>query len=83
MIEFEKRSVIAFSKIYPNTTITGYLFYMEENVYRKITHIRENFFYEAEAKFNTKIKCITVLAFLPFCDFIDDDDLPPKLGFFF
>lgn len=43
MIEFEKGSIIAFSKIYPNTTITGYLFYMEENVYRKITDTREIF----------------------------------------
>ena len=83
MIEFEKGSIIAFSNIYPNTTITGYLFYMEENIYHKITDIREIFFHEAEAKFNTKIKCITVLTFLPFSDFIDDDDLPQNLVSFF
>ena len=49
----------------------------------RISDIREKLLYETGAEFNTKIKCITVLAFLLVSDFIDGYDLPPRLGSLF
>ena len=57
MTEFEKASIIAFSNIYLNTTITGRSFRMAKNIYHRIIDIGEKLHYETGAEFNTKIKC--------------------------
>ena len=59
--------------------MTGYLFYMA----KKKKLFREKLLYETEAKFNAKIKCITVLAFLLLSEFIYGYNLPPRLGSLF
>ena len=49
----------------PKAALTGCLFHLAKNNYRKLCELGHKVWYENDEDFNIRMKCFTALAFLP------------------
>ncbi|QQP42000.1 Putative LOC100898192, partial [Caligus rogercresseyi] len=90
MIDFEKAIMNAFTEVFPTSNITGCLFHLAKNIYRHIVDLGMRELYLTNGDFNTKMKSLTALAFLPIEDVIsgfyeltNDDTFPQEIVAYF
>ena len=90
MIDFEMASVNSFSDCFTTTNVTGCFFHLCQNIFRKVVNLGLKVRYQTDSHFNTKVKCLSALAFVPVADVIsvfellsDDDEFPQELISYF
>ena len=55
----------AITNVFPDAEMTGCLFHLAKNLYRKVVELGLKVTYETNSEFNQSIKSFTALAFLP------------------
>ena len=60
----------AISNVFPGADLTGCLFHLAKNLYKKVVELGHKVTYEMSSEFNQCIKFFTALAFLPPSDFL-------------
>ena len=61
----------AVSTVFPEADLTGCLFHLAKNLYKKVVEFGLKAIYETNSGFNQSIKCFTALALLPTSHVID------------
>ena len=61
----------AISSVFPDAHLTGCLFHLAKNLYKKVVELGHKVTYETSSQFNQCIKCFSALAFLPPTDVLD------------
>ncbi|XP_068208538.1 uncharacterized protein [Palaemon carinicauda] len=90
MTDFEKANFDSFQNYFSNVSVTGCLFHLAKNIFRKVCEFGHKVRYQSDSEFNTLVKCFTTLAFVPssdviraFEELVDNDDLPQDLVSYF
>ena len=71
LLDFEKATMNAINKVYPNASLLGCLFHLGQSHYRKIVDLGLKTEYDSNGEFNRLMKKFTALAFLPPQDVVE------------
>ena len=58
MLDFEKASYDSFKNNFPTANVTGCLFHLAKNVFRKVSDFGHKVCYQSDSEFNTLVKCL-------------------------
>ena len=90
LTDFEKAAINSIQRNFSHATVTGCLFHMSQNIYRKVVDLGFKQQYHSDNMFSLKVRCLPALAFLPPTDVVqgfellaEDDVLPSELISYF